>query len=119
MEYFYGFLFFLNKKFNFLFSLGDNGTMYFWDWKTGYNFQRLQASAQPGSIDSEAGIFAMTFDKSGTRLLTAEADKTIKIYKEDETAVSCSVYLNCVKLHTCTVFKYIIIYASETHIICE
>ena len=24
-------------------SGADNGTMYFWDWKTGYNFQRFQA----------------------------------------------------------------------------
>ena len=47
----------------------------------------MQAAAQPGSIDSEAGIFAMAFDLSNTRLITAEADKTIKIYKEDETAV--------------------------------
>ncbi len=62
--------------------------MYFWDWKSGYNFQRTQASVQPGSIDSEAGIFASTFDKSGSRLMTCEADKTIKIYKEDDTAVS-------------------------------
>ena len=37
-----------------------------------------------GLLDSEAGIF---FDMSGCQLLTAEADKTIKIYKEDETAV--------------------------------
>ena len=66
----------------------DNGSMYFWDWKTGYNFQRLQTTVQPGSIDSEAGIFASTFDLSGTRLLTCEADKTIKIYKEDDSAVS-------------------------------
>ena len=27
-----------------LVSGGDNGTMYFWDWRTGYNFQRLQVS---------------------------------------------------------------------------
>ncbi|GAB6032614.1 LD24662p [Chamberlinius hualienensis] len=69
-----------------LVSGGDNGTLHFWDWRTGYNFQRLQAPVQPGSIDSEAGIFACTFDQSGSRLLTAEADKTIKVYKEDETA---------------------------------
>ena len=25
-----------------LVSGADNGTMHFWDWKTGYNFQRLQ-----------------------------------------------------------------------------
>ena len=62
--------------------------MHFWDWRTGYNYQRLQAAAQPGSIDSEAGIFAVEFDHSGTRLITAEADKTIKIYKEDDSAVS-------------------------------
>lgn len=62
--------------------------MHFWDWKTGYNFQRSQASVQPGSLDSEAGIFAMTFDQSSSRLITCEADKTVKIYKEDDTAVS-------------------------------
>ena len=65
----------------------DNGSLFFWDWLTGYNFQRIQSAAQSGSIDSEAGILAMTFDQSGSRLLTCEADKTIKIYKEDEEAV--------------------------------
>lgn len=69
-----------------LVSGGDNGSMFFWDWRTGYNFQRLQSKAQPGSIDSECGIFAIDFDKSSTRLITGEADKTIKIYKEDEMA---------------------------------
>ncbi|KPJ16087.1 Pleiotropic regulator 1 [Papilio machaon] len=69
-----------------LVSGGDNGTMFLWDWRTGYNFQRLQAPVQPGSMDSEAGIFSMTFDQSGSRLITTEADKTIKIYKEDDTA---------------------------------
>lgn len=38
-------------------------------------------------MDSEAGVFAMAFDHSGTRLITAEADKTIKLYREDDTAV--------------------------------
>ena len=47
-----------------LVSGADNGTMHFWDWRTGYNFQRLQAPVQPGSLDSEAGIFQMTFDQS-------------------------------------------------------
>ena len=62
--------------------------MHLWDWRTGYNFQRIQAQAQSGSIHSEAGVFALQFDQSGSRLITAEADKTIKIYKEDDTAVS-------------------------------
>ena len=48
-----------------LVSGADNGTMCFWDWKTGYNFQRFQAPVQPGSLDSEAGIFQMKFDHSG------------------------------------------------------
>ncbi|XP_065059147.1 pleiotropic regulator 1-like [Rhopilema esculentum] len=69
-----------------LVSGADNGSMHFWDWKTGYNFQRTQAAVQPGSLDSEAGIFSMTFDMSGCRLISTEADKTIKIYKEDEEA---------------------------------
>ena len=42
-------------------------------------------------MDSESGIFSMTFDQSGSRLITTEADKTIKIYKEDDTAVSMMI----------------------------
>lgn len=57
--------------------------MYFWDWKSGYNFQQVQTIPQPGSISSEAGIFASRFDKSGMRLITGECDKTIKIWEED------------------------------------
>lgn len=65
----------------------DNGTLFMWDWRSGYNFQRSQAPVQPGSIDSGAGVFALAFDRSGSRLLTAEADKTIKMYREDPNAV--------------------------------
>jgi len=64
----------------------DNGSLNFWDCRTGYNFQRTQSLVQPGSMDSEAGIFSMTYDLSGSRLITTEADKTIKIYKEDDEA---------------------------------
>ncbi|KAF9083429.1 pre-mRNA-splicing factor prp46, partial [Mortierella sp. AD031] len=38
------------------------------------------------SLDSEAGIFCAEFDKTGLRLITGEADKTIKIWKEDDQA---------------------------------
>ncbi|XP_072171655.1 pleiotropic regulator 1-like [Diadema setosum] len=79
---------------NVLVSGGDNGSLHFWDWRTGFNFQRTQAPTQPGSLDSDAGIFAMTFDHSGSRLLTAEADKTIKIYKEDDEATEETHPLN-------------------------
>ncbi|KAF9339166.1 pre-mRNA-splicing factor prp46 [Linnemannia elongata] len=60
--------------------------MGFWDWKSGHQFQRLDSLVQPGSLDSEAGIFCAEFDKTGLRLITGEADKTIKIWKEDDQA---------------------------------
>jgi len=65
---------------------GDNGTMSFWDYRTGYCFQEELTKVQPGSLESEAGIFASEFDMSGSRLITGEADKSIKIWREDETA---------------------------------
>ncbi|TIC04907.1 WD40 repeat-like protein [Wallemia mellicola] len=46
-----------------LFSGADNGSMSFWDYKTGLPFQSMSDIPQPGSLD-------------------AEADKTIKMYKE-------------------------------------
>ena len=56
----------------------------------------------------------MTFDLSSSRLITCEADKTIKIYKEDDSAVSnfhsliiwfWSCYNeNCSKTHEVLVF---------------
>lgn len=69
-------------------SGADNGTMHLWDWTTGYNFQRFQAPVQPGSLDSEVGVFSITFDTSGTRMITTDADKSIKVYKQDDAAVS-------------------------------
>jgi len=58
-----------------------------WRWKSGYKFQALENTVQPGSLESEAGIFACTFDRTGLRLITCEADKTIKIWREDPNAV--------------------------------
>ncbi|KAL7820479.1 WD40 repeat-like protein [Trichoderma aethiopicum] len=71
---------------NVFFSGGDNGSMSFWDWKSGYRFQSFDTTAQPGSLDAESGIMSSTFDRSGLRLITGEADKTIKIWKQDEKA---------------------------------
>jgi len=71
---------------NVLVSGADNGSIQFHDWKTGYTFQEEQTIAQPGSLDSEAGVFKIVFDKTGSRMITCEADKTIKIWKEDDTA---------------------------------
>ncbi|KAM7212626.1 putative pleiotropic regulator 1 [Rhypophila decipiens] len=71
---------------NVMFSGGDNGSMSFWDWKSGHRFQALDTTAQPGSLDAESGVMSSVFDLSGTRLIVGEADKTIKIWKPDETA---------------------------------
>ncbi|KAI1840497.1 hypothetical protein JX265_008606 [Neoarthrinium moseri] len=69
-----------------LFSGGDNGSMSFWDWKSGHRYQSLDSIAQPGSLGAEAGIMSSTFDATGMRLIVGEADKTIKIWKQDEKA---------------------------------
>lgn len=71
---------------NVLFSGGDNGSIAFWDWKTGHRFQYEDSVAQPGSLDAEAGIMSSTFDLTGLRLMTGEADKTIKVWRQDENA---------------------------------
>ncbi|RKP03715.1 hypothetical protein CXG81DRAFT_29198 [Caulochytrium protostelioides] len=71
-----------------LFGGDDDGAMSFWDWKTGHAFQRTATVPQPGSLAgaAENGIFASTFDQTGLRLITAEADKTIKMWREDPNA---------------------------------
>ena len=69
-----------------LVSGGDDGTMHFWDYETGYDFQTTTAKVQPGSLEAENSIMALEFDLTGTRLITGEADKTIKIWKQDEDA---------------------------------
>ena len=58
-----------------------------WDWKTGHCFQKIQTKVQPGSLESEAGIFRAMFDQTGCRLITCEADKSIKIWREVPDAV--------------------------------
>ncbi len=37
----------------------------FWDYTTGYGFQNEVTRVQPGSLDAEAGIYAMAFDQTG------------------------------------------------------
>jgi pleiotropic regulator 1 len=64
-------------------SGGNDGNVRFWDSASAHCFQSTQVRVQPGSMDNEAGIYAMAFDRSGSRLITCEADKTIKIWRED------------------------------------
>lgn len=65
---------------------GDNGSVWWWDWNSGHCFQQDETLVQPGSLEAEAGVYAMAFDQSGSRLISAEADKTIKMWKQDESA---------------------------------
>jgi pleiotropic regulator 1 len=65
----------------------DDGTLCLYDWESGSQFQTIKSPPQPGSMECENAIFDSTFDYSGTRLITAECDKTIKIYREDDTVV--------------------------------
>ncbi len=58
----------------------------FWDWTSGNCFQQAQPALQPGSLESEANICGAAFDATGTRLLTAEGDKTVKFWRQDEAA---------------------------------
>lgn len=67
-----------------LVSGSDSGTLEFFDWRSGASFQKIHSEVQPGSLEAEAGIFASTFDRSGLRLITTEADKTIKVWKEKD-----------------------------------
>lgn len=90
-------------------SSADNGTVTMWDYATGKPFQHIVDVPQPGSLDAESGVFwcvqlsdrthsrcassregpwltlfpstlcSSTFDKTGTRLITGGADKTIKV----------------------------------------
>jgi pleiotropic regulator 1 len=69
----------------------DDGTITLYDWESGKQFQSISSPPQPGSMECENGIFDLTFDYSGTRFITAECDKTIKLYREDETAFDPSL----------------------------
>ncbi|CAG9461852.1 unnamed protein product [Pedinophyceae sp. YPF-701] len=67
-------------------SGGDNGSLWFWDWASGHPFQKTETRVQPGSLESEAAIYAAAFDMTGSRLVTCEGDKTVKMWKEVEDA---------------------------------
>ncbi|PRT56732.1 Pre-mRNA-splicing factor PRP46 [Wickerhamiella sorbophila] len=63
-----------------LFAGGDDGTLNFYDYNTMEMVFQTQTTPVPGSIAEESGILCSSFDKSGIRLLTGEADKSIKVW---------------------------------------
>ncbi|KAL6344177.1 hypothetical protein AAG906_031891 [Vitis piasezkii] len=68
------------------------------------NYQKCYGACQPvneegvmattGSLDSEAGIYALSYDITGSRLVTCEANRIIKMWKEDENATPETHFLN-------------------------
>lgn len=45
---------------------------------------------QPGSLESEAGVYALSYDATGSRLISCNADKTIGCYKPVEDATEAN-----------------------------
>ena len=95
-----------------LFSGGDNGTMRFWDYESGFCFQKTETIVQPGSLDAEAGIYASIFDLTGSRLITCEADKSIKIWKENSDATE-DRFVCIVQLDSHFSFMYLIFFNNK------
>jgi len=71
---------------NVMASAGDNGSLCFWDYESGYKFQEEYPKLQPGTLSCESAVYSASFDKSGLRLITGHCDKTIKVWKESEEA---------------------------------
>ena len=69
-----------------LVSGGNDGSLGFWDWRSGHMYDKQHTIAQSGTLEGENAIFDLTFDVTGSRLLTGEGDKTVKVYKKDENA---------------------------------
>jgi len=66
-----------------LVSGDDAGSIGFFDYSSAAQTQRLHAQVQPGSLASEAAILCVAFDQTGLRLITGEADKSIKMWKPE------------------------------------
>ena len=67
-----------------LVSGGEYGSLCFWDYFKGELFQKINAPAQPGSLECESQIFGAKFDMTSTRVITGGCDKTIKMWKQEE-----------------------------------
>ena len=63
-------------------SGGEDGKLFFWDYKNGEIFQKIKTPIQPGSLECESQIFDCIFDMTETRLITTGCDKTIKMFKQ-------------------------------------
>ena len=68
-----------------LFAGAEDGQMLFTDYDSGALVQRRKTKPLPGTPDGASGILCAAFDpQSGTRLVTGETDKSVKIWKPKE-----------------------------------
>ncbi|KAG5464332.1 hypothetical protein LSCM1_00514 [Leishmania martiniquensis] len=69
----------------------QDGELAFYDWnrpqprrvagKYYAPYQWTKTKSLPGTLQGEGGVNALTFDASGTRLITGESDKSVKIWR--------------------------------------
>lgn len=71
----------MSRSGEFIVAGTDDGYLKFWDWKSCKSFQNLKMKLQPGSLETECGVMAMSFDMTGERLITCLADKSIQMFK--------------------------------------
>jgi pleiotropic regulator 1 len=68
-----------------LFAGAENGQMLFADYESGSIVQQRKTKALPGTPGGTSSILCAAFDpQSGTRLVTGESDKSVKIWKPKE-----------------------------------
>lgn len=62
----------------------ESGELALLDWGSHSLFQSAKTKALPGATEAERGILCCAFDISGSRLVTGELDKTVKIWNRKE-----------------------------------
>lgn len=72
----------INPVTNSLFAGYDDGKMEFYDYVSGKLLQRTYSKPVPGSSDKTT-IYASKFDRLGSRFITCEGDKSIKVWAEE------------------------------------
>lgn len=60
-----------------------NGYLRFWDWNSGKTVQNLQIKTMPGTLETETGVMAVTYDMTGERLIACVGDKTVQMFKPE------------------------------------
>lgn len=74
----------INPATNELFTGCNDGGMEFYDYQTGNLRQKTHSTPAPGTNTS--AIYASSFDMLGLRLITAESDKSVKIWGHEDEA---------------------------------